>query len=358
MSSPADGILGLYGAVGDALAGRRIGFARRRAAVAARFARHRKAGDAAVAASWTAGLLAEAGHLGVVVTDPNDRAALFALADAPLHGARLAAAIPGLPAGTADMIRWHREHDDGTGFPDRLRWDGIPADAASLGIAHAFLEALEDPAEPRGAAEALFTILAENGRRFRVELVRAFREFVASAPDGWDAAVELDLPGLDDGALLAALAQRLDARAARTDGRSARLAAIAGGVAERLGDDPGRAARLARLVALGRAAADPGDNAFDPLSRFAREQRGVEARRASGLAAAIPAFAADAAALAASAAWYEDGGSDRYAATLALALVVDELGPLEAPRLVAAAAGTQFDPEIVRAYLAGAGAPT
>src|ERR1700681_3446425 len=183
----ADGVLGLYSAVGDAFAGRRLGFGRRRAALAARFARHRGAGDAGVTASWIAGALAETGAVAIVVApDATAPARLHAFADAPLHGAHLVGALAGLPSHAADIVRWHLEHDDGTGIPDRLRWDGIPADAAALGIVHAFLEAVEDPAEPREALEALFGLAAESGRRFRVELVRAFRGFAGASPD-WDA---------------------------------------------------------------------------------------------------------------------------------------------------------------------------
>jgi len=198
-----DGALAVYSAVGDAFAGRRIGFGRRRAALAANFARHRGRDDDAVAASWVAGLLAEIGLLaGPKADEPEGEGAVeeagpLAAADVALHGAHLVAAIPGLPPGAADIVRWHREHDDGTGVPDGLRWDGIPADAAALGIAHAFVAAVEDPEEPRDPTEALFGIAAECGRAFRIELVRAFREFVASAPDRWDAAPELARPAPD-----------------------------------------------------------------------------------------------------------------------------------------------------------------
>jgi HD domain len=204
-----DGALEVYSAVGDAFAGRRIGFGRRRAALAANFARHRGRDDAAVAASWVAGLLAEIGcaaAAGAEDSQPAGPAGPLPMdPDAPLHGAHLVAALPGLPAGTADLVRWHRERDDGTGFPDRLRWDGIPADAAALGIAHAFLELVEDEAEPRAPQEAVFAITAESGRAYAVELVRAFREFVAAAPDRWDAAPDVIVPALDHDAVSTAL---------------------------------------------------------------------------------------------------------------------------------------------------------
>ncbi len=355
----ADGALGLYSAVGDAFAGRRLGFGRRRATLAARFSRHRGGDDAAVAASWLAGALADTGLIAVVLPpDATPRARLLADADAPHHAARLVAALPGVPPQAADIVRWHREHDDGTGVPDRLRWDGIPADAAALGIAHAFLQAVEDPDEPRGPSEAVFAIVAESGRTFRVELVRAFREFIASAPDDWDAPVDVALPALDEEAAVTDLAARIDARDSATEGRSERLASVAASLAARLDRDPNHAARLGRLLALGRAAESVPHDDFDPLSRFARERRAAVAGRAAGIAAAVPRYAPDAAYLAASAAWFEDGESDRLAGILALALAVDALDPLEAPRRLGAAAGTQFDPEITRAYLAALGAAT
>jgi hypothetical protein len=355
----ADGAIGLYSAVGDAFAGRRLGFGRRRAAVAARFARHRGLDDAAAAASWVAGALADAGLIAVTLpADATAQARLLAFADAPLHGARIVAAFPTLPRRAADLIRWHREHDDGTGIPDRLRWDGIPTDAAALGIVHAFLEAVEDPDEPRAPAEALFTVAAESGRTFRIELVRAFRAFIAAAPDDWDAPLDPALPALDDETAVTELAARIDDRDSETQGRSERLAAVASTLAARLSLDTQRAARLARLAALGRAEQTPRHDDFDPLSRFARESRTAVARRAAAIAAAVPAFAADAPYLAAAAAWFEDGGTDRLAGILALALAVDALAPLEAPRRIAAAAGTQFDPDVTRAYLTTLGAPT
>ncbi len=205
-----DGALEVYSAVGDAFAGRRIGFGRRRAALAANFARHRGRDDAAVAASWVAGLLAEIGCAAVAdapgETQPVGPSGPLPMdPDAPLHGAHFVAALPGLPAGAADLVRWHRERDDGTGFPDRLRWDGIPADAAALGLAHAFLELVEDEAEPRAPQEAVFAITAESGRAYAVELVRAFREFIAAAPDRWDAAPDVTMPALDHDAASTAL---------------------------------------------------------------------------------------------------------------------------------------------------------
>jgi hypothetical protein len=348
----------LYSAVGDALAGRRLGFGLRRAALAANFARHRGADDARVTASWVAGLLAEIGLVTVVVpADAAPRTRLLLLADAPLYGARIVAGLPGVPAHASDIVRWHREHDDGTGFPDRLRWDGIPADAAALGIAHAFLEAIEDPEQTGDAAEALFAILAENGRRFQVELVRAFREFIMVRP-AWDERCDPVLPPRDDEALLAALAQMLDARAAHTARRTERVVELARSLGARLDLDERRIARAARLLALGAAELEVADDRLDPLSRFARDRRAAAARRAVAIVQAVPAYRDDTAVLLASSAWHEDGQRGLLAGVLALAMAVDAMGPHDGPRLVAAAAGTQFDPDVVRVYLSRTGAPT
>ena len=354
--NPGDGALGLYSAVGDALADHRAGFGLRRAAVAAAFARTRGATGDGIDANWYAGLLADIGRTEVVIApDATEHTRTLLLADAPLYGARIVAALPGLPAHAADVIRWHREHEDGTGFPDRLRWDGIPPDAAALGIVHAFLEACEDPEEPREPGEALFTIMAQNGRRFRVELVRAFRD--AMQQPGWDeAAPPAARP--DDPALLPRLSALLDGRSQRTSGRSARTAALAGMLAERLGGDRARAERLAHLLALGNATAHHEDGDFDPLSRFARDRRVAAAKRAADVARGVPAFRSEATVLALCGDWHAGAAGDALAPVVGLAAAVDGLDPLDAPRLVAAASGSQFDPAVVRVYLAALGAPT
>jgi len=347
----ADGALGLYSAVGDAFAGRRLGFGRRRAAVAARFARRRGRDEDAVAAIWYAGSLAEVGLVAIALPpEAGAQQRTLAYADAPLHGARIVAAFPSAPPRASDIVRWHREHDDGTGIPDRLRWDGIPADAAALGITHAFLEAVEDPDEPREGVEAVFALAAESGRRFAVDLVRSFREFILAGD--WDGPLAFARSSIDDDDAIRLLAQRIDARDARTDGRSERLATLGTMLAQRLDLDPRRTARLARLLALGRATDPVPQDDFDPFSRFARDGRAALAYRAGAIAASVAAYAADAPPLAASGTWYEDGNQEPLAGVLGLLLAVDALSPLDAPRRLVAASGTQFAPDTTRAYLA------
>ena len=254
-------------------------------------------------------------------------------------------------------MRWHREHDDGTGIPDRLRWDGIPPEAAALGIVHAFLEAIEDSDEPRGPDEALFTIMADSGRRFRIELVRAFREFVAANPSNWDEPLDVAVAEPDEEPALAALAARIDARDPRSPGRSERLAALAGTLAGRLDLDPSRAAgsracsrsavrptrsrtttstpsRASRASAATPSPAAPPRSPprcratsptrrTSPLRRLVRGRRLEPARRRARARAR------------------------RRRAR-----------PARRPRRLPAAAGTQFDPEVTRVYLATLGAPT
>ncbi|HEX3468785.1 MAG TPA: HD domain-containing phosphohydrolase [Candidatus Elarobacter sp.] len=353
MTVPVDlagGALGLYGAVGDAFAGRRLGFGRRRASVAAGFARHRGRDDQAVAANWFAALLADAGLIAIALppeAGPQHRS--LAYADAPLHGARIAATFENAPPHAADIVRWHREHDDGTGIPDRLRWDGIPADAAALGIVDAFLAAIEDPEQPREALEALLALEPDSGRRFGVERLRAFREFVHAG--NWDEPHAVELPPVDDDAALRALAARIDARDTKTAGRSERLAAMGRALAARLDLDPNQTTRLAHLLALSRATEPVPHDDFDPFSRFARGHRDALAQRAAAIAGSVAAYAADAPHLAASAGWYEDGDAQPLAGLLGLLLAVDALDPVDAPRRLAAASGTQFAPETTRAYL-------
>ncbi len=354
----ADGALGLYSAVADAFAGRRPGFGRYRAALAARFARFRGTDERAAASVWIAAALAEIGLIDAVV--PNDAPARLRArlnADMPLRGAHIVAALAGVPADAADLVRWHLEHDDGTGTPDGLRWDGIPPNAAAIGVAQAFLAAIEDPAEPREPLEALFTLGADAGRRFSVDVTRAFHAFVTAQPDV-DAPYVPPLPAIDEDAALALLTDHIDARDERTRGTSGRLASRAAALAERLALDASRAARGARLLALGRGAEPVPDDTFDPLSRFARDRRASYAQRASAIVAGVARFAEDAPALAASAAWYEDGTVDPYAALLAVVVAADGLDPLETPRRLAAAAGTQLHPDVTRAYLQTLGATT
>jgi HD-GYP domain-containing protein (c-di-GMP phosphodiesterase class II) len=51
----------------------------------------------------------------------------------PLWGLELLANVD-FPWDVRPIIRWHHEHHDGTGYPDRLRGDEIPLGAQIVGI--------------------------------------------------------------------------------------------------------------------------------------------------------------------------------------------------------------------------------
>jgi len=89
-------------------------------------------------------------------------------------GIALLEAIPGL-AGVMPLVRSHREHWDGNGYPDGLRGEQIPLLARVVGVAEAF-EALTTDRPYRRALslpEAFAEIEAQAGGQFDPECVRA-----------------------------------------------------------------------------------------------------------------------------------------------------------------------------------------
>jgi len=76
----------------------------------------------------------------------SDRERTIAQWDVPPQGARICERIAALPKSTADIVRWQAECWDGTGYPDQLRWSGIPKTAQLLNIAATYV-ATPDPAE-------------------------------------------------------------------------------------------------------------------------------------------------------------------------------------------------------------------
>jgi putative nucleotidyltransferase with HDIG domain len=55
----------------------------------------------------------------------------------PVHGAEMIGVMTA-PWEVEPMIRWHHEHCDGSGYPDRLRGDAIPVAAQLIGIADVY----------------------------------------------------------------------------------------------------------------------------------------------------------------------------------------------------------------------------
>jgi len=366
----------LLSAIGDALGGHEAGFAMRVAQTAARFALHRGANAETVAASYYAAALHEIGAVRVVVPENiSEREAAIAAWDAPVAGAAISATIGRLPHATGDYIRWHREAFDGTGFPDKLRWNGIPHAAMAINIARAFIATIEAQGEDPSPPEALFAIVGECGRTFAINVVREFREFFAATATGFDEPFEPEwsLDGIDGDAIVVAMCNEIDAREERTLGRGERLDALVRAIAGASPDlriDTDRAAFAARLTSLGRLRGDRRADDFDPLARLGREARAAASASAAQTLSSAPAYAPYAAIVAQTEEWFDGKGLptrrkgeaiDPIARVLAVAVAADALqgsmyanaanGYPEASARIAVAAGTQFDPAVVAAYL-------
>ncbi|GAC1412412.1 MAG: hypothetical protein NVSMB64_22680 [Candidatus Velthaea sp.] len=365
------GAIRLLSAIGDALGSHGIGFGMRVANVAANFALHRSCGAEMVAATYFAAALHEIGVVRIVIPKgASEREAAIAQWDAPAAGAAIAATIAGLPAASGDYIRWHRESFDGTGYPDRLRWNGIPHAAMAVNIARAFMVAIDAQGEFASPPEALFALVTEAGRTYSVNVVREFREFYSALGEGFDAPYDPQWPlaGLDGHALVHALCDEVDARAENTAGRGDRMERSVRAIVQRLGDariDPDTAAFAARLGSLGRLAADAKVDDFDPLARLGREARAAEAAAAAAIVESSPDYAVFAPILRATGEWFDGTGLpkrltgdaiDPIARVLSVALAIEGLRHShEAPVRLTAAAGTQFDPAVVGAYMASLG---
>ena len=373
----------LLGAVGDAVSGRALGTSSRVASLAARLAERHGADKTGRTAAYFAGLLHGIGgvRLRSTVDGASDRAREIARWDVPLHGAAIVAKIGGLPNATADMIRWHCESWDGTGYPDRLRWHGIPSLAMIVNIAMTYIELANDPNEPRGPDEAMYEILGRSGRMFSVPLVREFRDLFMTQRETIDDSIEPDL-AIDHAlaqpdAAIVAVARDSDARDERSVGRGIRIAKYLSATADVLGwssDQRADAILAAELTAFGRLHVRGVRDEFDPLSRLGRDVRASEGSAAAAIVASAPSYARLAPALRASSEWFDGTGLpdrkrakdiDPIARVLAIATAYESLvsgpygltpsnGPTAATRLIAAS-GTQFDPASVDAFLKAQG---
>jgi response regulator RpfG family c-di-GMP phosphodiesterase len=297
-----------------------------------------------------------------------DRALRMHLWDIPAEGARVCEQVAALPGETADILRWQAESWDGTGFPDQLRWSGIPKAAQLLHIASAFT-AIADP------DEALQALTSESGRAFAPELVRTFVMWfhtfggeIEVLPPPYEALDASRTPLMD---VVSILSQSIDRhngtpqRAERIERRVRDLSA-----ALSLSKEDEEVARLSALLfGSGEIRAEQLESAqFDPLARLGAETRAIHAAAAAGLAEQSDLFACMAPVLRARAEWYDGtGGPDRLrhdtipraSQILAAAIAFDALSEAFQSRIteertlpitrIETAAGTQFDPEVIRA---------
>ena len=117
------GVLGLYGAVGDAACGNPAGFAARKAATAVSLASVAGIDGVDRDALYYAGVLHAVGALGNAAYRKgerlSERMARIESWDVPAQGARICLEISALPEQTSDYVRWQAECWDGTGYPDQ-----------------------------------------------------------------------------------------------------------------------------------------------------------------------------------------------------------------------------------------------
>ncbi len=370
-------VLAWYGAVGDAACGNPSGFALRKAAVGAALAQSVSPDEQEHPAIAFAGLLHAIGAIGNAAYTKNanplsERLARIEAWDVPAQGARICATMGMLPAATADVVRWQAECWDGTGFPDQLRWNGIPRSAQCLLLADVYLRA-EDP------DDALATVYLRSGRSFGPDAARAFTAwFHLNGGNAPAPALPIDAltaaPG-DDLTLLDTIADRVDAHNG-VPGRWRRIHALADATATIAGIDAAQRAALGLAVRLYGAGelfcAEVEDAQFDPLARMGIDERAKNAGAAAGLLAENATLGHAAEILRARAAWYDGTGKpagmkhDAIPAgsrILAAAIAFDTLregrpslrsGRGAPMQRVDTAAGTQFDPAVVRALATAA----
>ena len=354
-------LLAFFGTVADYAAGVAAAHSERVAAVAVAIGTYEQLPQSQLDSLAFAARLRNIGALGNPAFAKNgtlsDRARSIATWDVPAHGARLCERIAALPRETADIVRWQAESWDGTGYPDQLRWMGIPRAARILHLACDFAAA----SEPE---DAFARINAESGREFGPEQTRSFDMWYHAS--GGDVPPARELPALAaaDGTtpedLLQMIAGALDAHNG-TPGRAHRIAGTTVQLLERSGA-PQTGLPAARQAALLFAAgevrsAELEHERFDPLARLGIQMRSEHAVRAADLLQTCPPLREAAAIVRARAEWFDGtGGPDGLrgagipAAARALALAIAD-DALEQPRLQTAA-GTQFDPAMVEALAA------
>lgn len=375
-SSPESVALGealtFFGAVADFAAGALPEDGERIASLAVAMARHAGLSSEDCDALYFAARLRNAGALGnaglAKRQNLSERDAAAARWDIPAEGARLCERIAALPAATADIVRWQSECWDGTGFPDQLRWSGIPQAAQLLHVAIAAVEA-------RDVEEAFTNVTAESGRAFAPEQARTFSMWFhlsggeiepVAAPYGALAAGETGVPEI-----VALLSERIDLHNA-TPGRARRIAGRAQEIGRGIGLGPGdlRDLELAALLfgAGELREREPETAQFGPLARLGIETRARNAVTAANLIATVPAFGNAVPIVRARGEWYDgSGGPDRLrhdhipagAHVLAVAIAFDAVDEDHRSRIgadrvfpiarIEKAAGTQFHPNVVRA---------
>jgi response regulator RpfG family c-di-GMP phosphodiesterase len=351
--------LSFFGSVADHAAGLAPGTGERIAAVATGLA-HTAGLDANErSALYFAARLRNAGVFGNPAfakgESLSEREAMIARWDIPAQGARICEQIAVLPKETADIVRWQAECWDGTGYPDQLRWTGIPQIAQLLHIAERYVSAGEPD-------DAFAAVSVESGRTFAPAQVRTFTMWFhtnGGEPEPVEPPFDSLTPaGTVPRDIVVMLAQQID-RHNGTPERAERIAERGAEIGGALGlaDDELRKLFLASLLfGIGELRAAALESAqFDALARLGIETRAAHAMRAAALIETCPYLSDVAPIVRARSEWYDGTGAPqglrhdaipRAASILALAIAfdaIDEVNRLET------ASGTQFDPKSVRA---------
>lgn len=380
----------LLSLVADSGEGHPPGHCARVAAVAVRLAEASGLTGEDLRATYYAGLLHEVGSLALGATHDGsnsslERSKMVAMWDHPAQGARICAQIAALPPKTADLVRWHHESWDGSGYPDQLRWNAIPRQAQFLRVADAFVSMMapRPHRESRSAGEAYAEILEATGRDFSPAAVSIFGTAFRTQVDGL--AADAPVPGdplpaheTDPSAILKMIGELVDNRL-QNAGRNARIAEFATRTADKLSVGSADRAALMDAVALieiGTVSLTLDEYLnFDVVSRLHREVRAKTAERAGDLVGRTATYAHLAPILRAQQEWFDGSGfPDRLAGAaiplpariLAACAAYDwlerarQLKPLDAfepSNALEGAAGTQFDPAVITALLASVPAP-
>ena len=365
-------VLTFFGMVADYAAGSAVEDGERVASLATAMAKLAGFAQEDVDALYFAARLRNIGALGnaaLAKGEPlSEREAMMHSWDIPADGARICERIGSLPQATADIVRWQSECWDGTGYPDQLRWSGIPKAAQLLHIAKVYSESV-DP------EEALPAITMESGRRFAPEQARTFIMWfhmtggeVESAAPPYGALHAERVPLME---VIEMLAAQVDVHNG-VPGRAARIARLAQEIGVQLAWDEDTLKDItlaAMLFGIGEIRAHEIESAqFDALARLGIDKRAEHALTAAKLAAQCPYLSPVAAVLRARAEWYDGtGGPDglrhdaipRAAQALAAAIAYDTIDEAYRSRIteertlpivrLETASGTQFDPQVVRA---------
>ncbi len=365
-------LLACFGSIGNSILGLPLDFGERKGAIAASIARTAHRPDLEINALYYAGVLSGIGAVGNAAlrkgTPPTARIAAMLRWDVPADAARICEQIAGLPAGTADIVRWHMENWDGTGYPDQLRWHTIPVPAQILHLGDVAAR-VTDP------EDALATVNLESGRTYAPEMARTYSSWfhlTGGALDAGGAPLDALAPEASSAVdLLDTMADRLDEHNGTPD-RWRRVSALAEGVAEALGagDEDRRALAIASMLfGIGEAAAEEPENVkFDPLSRLGSAERARNADTAARVLATRETLHAAEATVRSRSEWYDGsgkpGGLQHDAIALSSRILSaciayeaidqahrtqprpDRLRPIER---IETASGSQFDPTVTRA---------